>query len=145
MESAIFSIELAETLQEIERLDIENTFRLGTSGNFLEVFGIAIETTKASINLLKTTTENLECPMTPEEEYFIQETLAVLHRLLCTGLYPVGCEVTIRNSIEIVTALRDFEPCNADHIRIGDKAEHSGSDVWINGDLYIVERARSTQ
>jgi hypothetical protein len=62
-----------------------------------------------------------------------------------TGLYPVGCEVTVRNSVEIVTAVRDFETCNGDHIRIGDKAELSGSDVWINGDLYIVEHAEAAR
>jgi hypothetical protein len=70
-------------LKEIERLDIENTFRLGINGNFLEVLGVAIETTKASINLLKTTARNLERPLTAEEDYIIQETLVCLNRIHC--------------------------------------------------------------
>ena len=61
------------------------------------------------------------------------------------GLYPevFACEATVRNSAEIVTAVKDYESC--EHIRIGDKAEHSGSDVWINGDLYTVEHADAAQ
>jgi hypothetical protein len=54
-----------------------------------------------------------------------------------------ACEATARNEFESVTARKDYESC--EHISIGDIAEHSGSDVWINGDLYKLEQAEMTK
>jgi len=75
--------ELIATLKEFENLDKQNVLSMGSDRDLHELFETAIQATEGSINLMKTTVRNLGRPLTAEEKYIIQETLAVLHRLLC--------------------------------------------------------------
>jgi len=67
---------------------------------------------------------------------------SVTHKV---GLYPdvPACEAVVRNSVETVTAIKDYEAC--EHINIGDTAEHFDADVYIEQRLYSVEHAEANR
>jgi hypothetical protein len=75
--------ELIATLKEFENLDKQNVLSMGSDGGLLEILDTAISTTKSNVLAIRTALQNLGRPLSPDEDYLIQQTLLCLQRLFC--------------------------------------------------------------
>lgn len=78
----------SEDIQEIARLDVENTYRLAFQGEATATFAAAIKNVRKHLEVLRADVEGLNRPLTSDEEHAISEITKTSAGLI--HLYRLG-------------------------------------------------------